>query len=84
MMQAQFLAIAVVGDADDLLPRTLGWRYRNSSISRGIDVLAAADQHVLAAPDDAAIALGVDGGQVAGMHPALGIDGLGGLCGSFQ
>jgi hypothetical protein len=35
-----------------------------------IDVLAAADHHVLDAADDVAIALGVDGGEIAGVHPA--------------
>src|SRR5262249_36918853 len=43
-----------------------------------IDVLAAADDHVLDPADDIAIALGIDGGEVAGMHPAPGIDGLAG------
>src|SRR5205085_12672405 len=41
-----------------------------------IDVLAAADDHVLDAADDVAIALLVDGREVAGMHPARGIDRL--------
>jgi hypothetical protein len=44
-----------------------------------VDVLAAADHHVLDAADDVAVALVVDGGQVAGVHPAVGVDGLGGL-----
>ncbi|MNT30083.1 hypothetical protein D3C72_1658600 [compost metagenome] len=42
-----------------------------------VDVLAAADQHVLHAADDIAVAFFVDGGEVAGMHPAVA-DGFGG------
>ena len=45
------------------------------------DVLAAADHHVLDAADDVAIALVVDGGEVARVHPAFGVDGFGGLFG---
>ena len=41
-----------------------------------IDVLAAADQHVLDAADDVAVALGVDRREVAGVHPAGGVDRL--------
>ena len=37
------------------------------------DVLAAADDHVLAAAGDADIALRVDAGQVAGVEPVVGI-----------
>ena len=44
----------------------------------GIDVLAAADHHVLDPADDVAEALGVDDGEVAGVHPAGGVDRLGG------
>jgi hypothetical protein len=44
-----------------------------------IDVLAAADDHVLDPADDVAIAFGVDGREVAGVHPAVGVDRLGGL-----
>ena len=38
---------------------------------RRVDVLAAPDQHVLDAADDAAVALRVDGREVAGVHPAV-------------
>ena len=44
-----------------------------------IEVLAAADHHVLDAADDVAVALGVDGGEIAGVHPAAGVEHLGGL-----
>src|SRR5262249_48103552 len=36
-----------------------------------VDVLAAADEHVLGAVDDVAEALVVDAGEVAGLHPAV-------------
>ena len=42
-----------------------------------IDVLAAADDHVLDPPDDVAVAVGVDGREVAGVHPARGVQRLG-------
>src|SRR5207253_2370496 len=43
------------------------------------DVLPAADDRVLDPPDNADITVGVHLGQVAGVHPAGGVDGLGGL-----
>ncbi len=43
-----------------------------------IHVLAAADDHVLVAPDDLHVALVVHGRQVAGVHPARAVDGLAG------
>ena len=46
-----------------------------------IDVLAAADNHVLDAPDDVDVALVVHGRQVPSVHPARGIDGLTGRFG---
>jgi hypothetical protein len=41
-----------------------------------IDVLATADDHVLGASDDAAVAFRVDGCKVTAVHPAGGIDRL--------
>ncbi len=46
-----------------------------------INVLAAADEHVLHPPDDVAITLRIDGGKVAGVHPAIGVDQLRGALG---
>src|SRR4029434_8757087 len=43
-----------------------------------IDVLAAADDHVLDPADDVGVAVGVHGRQVAGVHPARLVDGLAG------
>src|SRR5882724_7046518 len=44
-----------------------------------IKVLAAADHHVLDAADDVAIALGIDDGEVAGVHPAILVEHIGGF-----
>src|SRR5262245_31459913 len=44
-----------------------------------IDVLTAPDHHVLDAADDVAVAVAVDRGEIAGMHPAAGIDRLRGF-----
>src|ERR1700738_4238036 len=46
-----------------------------------IDVLAAADDHVLDPPNDADVAVLVHRGEVAGVHPALLVDRLGSLVG---
>src|ERR1700722_1303436 len=75
---AYFLAVAVVGHADHL--HVLDFRMAVEKLLdlARIDVLAAADDHVLDAPDDVAIAFRVDGGEVAGVHPARRIDGLAG------
>src|SRR5690348_740339 len=45
------------------------------------DVLPAPDDHVLEPAGDGDIAVRVHGGQVTGVHPARGVDGLGGLAG---
>ncbi len=45
-----------------------------------VDVLPPApDHHVLDPADDVAVAVLAHRGQVAGVHPAVGVDGLGGL-----
>src|SRR5262249_26876225 len=76
---AQLLAIAVVGDAEDLHVLDLRMTIEEFLDLARIEVLAAADHHVLDAADDVAIALVVDGGEVAGVHPALGIEHVAGL-----
>ena len=43
----------------------------------GVNVLAAADNHVLDAPGDLVVPVGIAAGQVAGMEPALAVDGGG-------
>jgi hypothetical protein len=40
-----------------------------------VDVLAAADEHVLLAVDDEEEAVGIDAGDVAGVKPAARING---------
>ena len=42
----------------------------------GIDVLATPDDHVLQATFDRAVATVVHGGEIAGVEPAVGVDGL--------
>ena len=49
-----------------------------------IDVLAAADHHVLDAADDVAVALVVHGREVAGVHPAGASIASAVFSGSFQ
>jgi hypothetical protein len=44
-----------------------------------VDVAAAADDQVLLAVDDRVVAVGVDGGEVAGAEPAVGDRFRGGL-----
>src|SRR6185437_9832593 len=66
---ADLLAEARIGHAEDLRRLDLGMAEEEILDLARIDVLAAADQHVLDPPDDVAIALGVDGGKIAAMHP---------------
>src|ERR1700688_1057066 len=76
---AEFLAVAVVGDAEDLHVLDLGMAIEEFLDLARVEVLAAADHHVLDAADDVAIAFGVDHGDVARMHPAIGIEHVGGF-----
>ena len=73
---AHLLAETLVRHAEDLDVLNVVMAQQEFLDLARIDVLAAADQHVLDPADDLAIALGVDGGQVAGVHPALGVDRL--------
>src|SRR5437588_5914424 len=75
---ANLFAIAIVRHADHLDVLDLRMTIEKFLDLARIDVLAAANDHVLDAPDDVAITLGVDGREVAGMHPARRIDGLAG------
>ena len=43
----------------------------------GDEAFAAAHDHVLDPLGDVAVALGVDDGEIAGMHPVIGVDRLG-------
>ena len=71
---AQLLAEALVGDADHLHVEHLGVGVEELLDLARVDVLAAADHHVLDAADDVAVALVVDHREVTGVHPAAGVD----------
>ncbi len=76
---ADFLAEFRVGHADDL--HVLDLRVAEEiflDLARE-DVLTTADDHVLDAADDVAIALVIDGREIAGVHPAFFVNGFGGL-----
>ncbi len=74
---AELLPHQRVGDAHHLHVGDLGMAVEEFLDLARIDVLAAADDHVLDPPDDVAVALLVDGADVAGVHPAVGVDRLG-------
>src|SRR6516225_8497132 len=76
---AQLLAIALVGDADHLHILNLRVAIEELLDLARIDVLAAADHHVLNPPDDVAIALLVDRREIASVHPTRRVDRLAGL-----
>src|SRR5439155_2083303 len=69
--RADLLAVLRVRHAEHLYRLHLGVAVEKFLDLAWIDVLSAADQHVLRASDDVAVAFGVDGGQVAGVHPAV-------------
>ena len=81
--QHRLFAVDRVGPADDGGLGDLGQLVNDASISRGIDVLAAADDHVLGAVDQDEIAVLVEPTDVTGVQPAVD-DGLGGLLGPVQ
>src|SRR5277367_3916421 len=63
----ELLAIAIVGDAENLHVLNLGMTIEEFLDLAGIEIFAAADHHVLDAPDDIAVTLLIDDGDVAGM-----------------
>src|SRR6267142_955048 len=73
---AEFFAVFCVWHAEDLDVLNFGVPIEILLDLARIDVLAAADHHVLDPADDAAISIVVDGRQVTCMHPACRIDGL--------
>src|SRR3984957_15766962 len=79
--RAQLLAITVVGDAKNLHVLDLGMAIKEFLDLARIKVLAAADHHVLDTADDVAIAFLIDDGDIAGVHPAAGVEHVGGLFG---
>jgi hypothetical protein len=68
---AQLLAVARSGTPKTCTSCHLGVAEQELLDLARVDVLAAADHHVLHAADDVAVALGVQRGQVAGVHPAV-------------
>ena len=73
----QLLAVAVVGHADHLDVLDVGVGVEELLDLPRVHVLAAADHHVLDPPDDVHVAVVGHHGEVAGVHPAVGVDGLG-------
>ena len=73
---AEFLAVFLVGHAHHLHVLHLRVAVQKFFNLARVDVLAATDHHVLDAADDVHVALGVHGGQVAGVHPAVGVNGF--------
>src|SRR5439155_11830228 len=69
-------AVTLVGHADDLDIGDVGVGVEELLDLAGIHVLAAPDDHVLDAPDDVDVALGIHGGEVARVHPPVLVDGL--------
>src|SRR5205085_3053985 len=69
------LAVGGAGHADDLGIADRGMGVQVLLDLARIDVLAAADDHVLDTADDVDVALGVHGREVAGVHPAGVVDG---------
>jgi len=67
-----------VGDAEDGGIVDRGMLQEEVLDFGGIDVEAAGDEHVLAAAIDVIEAFGVAVGEVAGVEPAVGVDGGGG------
>src|ERR1700733_2842379 len=68
---AQLLAVALVGDAENLHVLDLRMAIQEFLDLARIEVFAAADHQVLDAADDVAIAFVIDDGDIAGVHPAL-------------
>ena len=75
------LAVLRVGDADHLHVDDVGVGVEELLDLPRVHVLAAADDHVLDAADDVEVAVGVHHREVAGVHPAVGVDRLGGALG---
>src|SRR6266850_2738957 len=70
------LAVAGIRNAKDLRLLHLGMSIEKLlNLTRG-DVLSAADDQILHPPDDLAVPLIIEGGQVSGVHPAALIDGF--------
>src|SRR5581483_3973646 len=73
---AELLAVFLVGHAHHLHRLHLGMAEEELLDLAWIDILAAADHHVLDAPDDVEVTVLIHGGEVAGMHPSGAVDRL--------
>src|SRR5262249_1734916 len=72
--RADFLAKPLVRDAEHLDRLHIGVLDQVFLDLSGIDILSAANEHVLDAANDVAKTLAIDHGEIAGMHPACAVD----------
>ena len=73
-----FLAVPLVGHTHDLHVPHLGIGQIEFLDLTGIQILTAADDHILQSAGDLVVSVGCAAADVAGMEPAVGVDGLGG------
>src|SRR5450432_179865 len=76
---AELFAVPFVGHTDHLHVLDVWVPMQELLDLAWIDVLPAADDHILDTADDAAVAIIVDGCEVTGVHPAVGVDCFAGL-----
>src|SRR5713226_9140756 len=76
---AELLAVAIVCDSENLDVQNFRMTIKEFLDLARIEVLAATDHHVLDAADDVAIAFLIDDGDIAGVHPAIDVEYIGGL-----
>src|SRR4029453_2225529 len=75
--RADLLAVLLIGNANHLDVLNLRVAVEKLLDPGRIDVLPAPNHHVFDAPDDVAVALGIERREVAGVHPARLVYGLG-------
>src|SRR5262245_59370039 len=71
---AELLAVLFIGYAHALHVEHLGMAIQEFLHFAWIDVLTAANHHVLGPADDAAVPGLVDDGKIPAVHPAAGVD----------
>ena len=76
-----FFTVARARNADHLHISNSGVSEEEFFQLTRVNVLTTTDDHVLVAPDDADVTLFVHARQVAGVHPTVPIDGVGGALG---
>ena len=77
---ADLLAEMPVGHADHLAQRDCGVRRERLLYLQRAYILAAADYELLAASLERDVAVGIQRAEVAGVHPAVGVQRFRGLC----